>query len=127
MRACRSLELLLALLRLLVMMLEGPASDATKSACADELRALGVLMVLGRSRYATDPRFMEGAGRVQAALAGERFVPPTIVDMNVDGDMPVGLTEHEAQVDHTILLRRPSLTTSRDLRRPSLTTRLPSP
>ena len=70
-RHCRSLELSLALLRLLVVMLEGPSTVAVKAEVAGELRHLGLVIILERSSLAVDIRFAEGAARLAAALAAD--------------------------------------------------------
>ena len=44
-RTCRSLELSLAMLRLLVVMLEGPAQPDIKSSVASELQSLALLLL----------------------------------------------------------------------------------
>ena len=67
-RTCRSLELSLAMLRLLVVMLEGPAQPDIKSSVASELQSLALLPMLHRSPYAVDLRFAEGVARLDVAL-----------------------------------------------------------
>ena len=81
-RTCRSLQFCLSLLRLLVVMLEGPADTISRTECAKELEGLGLLQLLERSRYSLDPRFEDGANTLKRALSGEgsggiaSFTPP---------------------------------------------------